>query len=152
VYKQTGDSSYYDTAVRVANYFLNNIPADGIVPWCVIFSCKWPSYQWARSTRDYNAPLIPAPRPADSSAATIAANGLLLLSQLEPSPSLKQKWSDAAIGVCFFSPEQAMIWQLPRQLLNNVTQLAWRPSWQSLLSNGTVNEPANNQLTGTVYG
>lgn len=113
MYKQTGDASYYDTAVRVANYFLDNIPADGIVPWCVIFSCKWPSYQWVRSTRDYNAPLIPAPRPADSSAATIAANGLLLLSQLEPSPSLKQKWSDAAIGVCFFSPEQATIWQIP---------------------------------------
>jgi len=42
--------------------------------------------------------------------------------------------------------------RFPRQLLNNVTQLAWRPSWQSLLSNGTVNEPANNQLTGTTYG
>lgn len=113
MYKRTGDSSYYDTAVRVANYFLDNIPADGIVPWCATFSCKWLSYQSVRFTRDYNAPLIPAPRPADSSAATIAANGLLLLSQVEPSPSLKQKWSDAAIEVYFFSPEQAMIWQLP---------------------------------------
>jgi len=37
VYQRTGDSLYYDTAVRVANYFLDNIPADGIVPWCVIF-------------------------------------------------------------------------------------------------------------------
>ena len=30
--------------------------------------------------------------------------------------------------------------------------LAWRPSWQSLLANGTVNKPANNYLTGIVYG
>lgn len=96
--------------------------------------------------------MIPAPRPADSSAATIAANGLLLLSQVEPSLTLKQKWSNAAIGVCFFLLSKLLPDILPQQLLNNVTQLAWDPSWQSLLSNGTVNEPANNQLTGTAYG
>ena len=35
-----------------------------------------------------------------------------------------------------------------------MTKLAWRPEWQSLLSNGTVNNPANppNNLTGIVYG
>ncbi len=33
-----------------------------------------------------------------------------------------------------------------------MTALAWRPSWQSLLANGTVNKPANNSLTGIVYG
>lgn len=33
-----------------------------------------------------------------------------------------------------------------------MTALAWRPSWQSLLANGTVNKPANNYLTGIVYG
>lgn len=37
-------------------------------------------------TRDFNAPLEP-PRPADSSAAMIAANGLLLLAQQEASLS-----------------------------------------------------------------
>ena len=152
MYRRTGDPSYYDTAVRVANYFLDNIPVDGIVPWYVTFSYKWPSFQWVCFTRDFNAPLIPAPRPADSSAATIAANGLLLLSQVEPSLSLKQKWSNAAIGVCFFLLSKLLPDILPQQLLNNVTQLAWDPSWQSLLSNGTVNEPANNQLTGTAYG
>ncbi|KAF9448915.1 glycoside hydrolase family 88 protein [Macrolepiota fuliginosa MF-IS2] len=117
MWRLTGNTTYRDTSVRLANYFLGNIPSDGIVPW------------------DFNAPTVPAPRPADSSASTIAANGLLLLSQLETAPDLKKQWSDAAIG-----------------LLANVTKLAWDPSWQSLLSNGTVNEPANNQLTGTVYG
>lgn len=33
-----------------------------------------------------------------------------------------------------------------------MTRLAWNPSWQSILSNGTVHWPANNYLTGTVYG
>ena len=35
-----------------------------------------------RCCRDFNAPLVP-PRPADSSAAMIAANGLLLLADQE---------------------------------------------------------------------
>jgi len=85
--------------------------------------------------RDFNAPLTPAPRPADSSAATIAVNGLLLLSQQETAQDAKQQWIDGALTI-----------------LNNITTLAWNPSWQSLLSNGTVNWPANNFLTGIVYG
>ncbi|KAJ7090355.1 glycoside hydrolase family 88 protein [Mycena belliarum] len=117
MYKRSGDPKYLDTARRLATYFLNNMPSDGIVPW------------------DFNAPLIPAPRPADSSAATIVANGLLLLGKVDPSPAAGKKWIKAAIS-----------------LLNNITKLAWRPSWQSLLSNGTVNWPANNFLTGIVYG
>ncbi|KAF8911182.1 Six-hairpin glycosidase-like protein [Gymnopilus junonius] len=84
---------------------------------------------------DFNAPLTPPPRPADSSAAAIVVNGLLLLAQQETTAALKQQWIDGATGV-----------------LNNITTLAWKPSWQSLLSNGTVNWPANNFLTGIVYG
>lgn len=38
------------------------------------------------------------------------------------------------------------------QLIQSTTKLAWKPSWQSLLSNGTVNNPALNNLTGIVYG
>lgn len=38
------------------------------------------------------------------------------------------------------------------QLLKATSDFAWSPTWQSLLSNGTVNHPANNQLTGIVYG
>jgi len=106
-----------DTARRLANYFIDHIPDDGIVPW------------------DFNAPLIPAPRPADSSAAMIAANGLLMLSRSETTIAASKKWSDAAI-----------------EIINRMTALAWRPTWQSLLANGTVNKPANNSLTGIIYG
>jgi hypothetical protein len=64
VYRRTRLVRYLHTARSMANYFLNNIPADGIIPW------------------DFNAPLVPA-RPADSSAAMIVANGLLLLAKQE---------------------------------------------------------------------
>lgn len=37
-------------------------------------------------------------------------------------------------------------------MLNANTKLAWRPEWQSLLANGTVNNPVQNNLTGIVYG
>ncbi|KAJ6582824.1 glycoside hydrolase family 88 protein [Mycena sp. CBHHK59/15] len=116
VYKHTADPNYLTTARRLANYFLTNLPSDGIVPW------------------DFNGPLVPAPRPADSSATTIAATGLLLLAKYETTPAAGQVWIDAAIN-----------------LLSHITTLAWKPSWESLLSNGTVNWPANNLLTGIVY-
>lgn len=37
-------------------------------------------------------------------------------------------------------------------MLDANTKLAWRPAWQSLLANGTVNNPVQNNLTGIVYG
>ncbi|KAK0474786.1 glycoside hydrolase family 88 protein [Armillaria novae-zelandiae] len=115
MYNWTGDHNYLVTARRAATYFLQTLPSNGIVPW------------------DFNAPV--ADRPADSSAATIVATGLLLLSQVETDTANKKKWSDAAI-----------------KTLNDITSLAWDPSWESLLANGTVNKPGNNYLTGTVYG
>ncbi|KIP02629.1 glycoside hydrolase family 88 protein [Phlebiopsis gigantea 11061_1 CR5-6] len=121
MFKHTGNISYLETSRRMAAYFLDNLPDDGIVPW------------------DFNAPLVP-PRPADSSAAMVVANGLLLLSQGELSLSPPNKtgsdyYTSAAI-----------------QIVANMTALAWRPEWQSLLANGTVNNPQLNNLTGIVYG
>lgn len=34
----------------------------------------------------------------------------------------------------------------------DTVNFAWRPDWQALFSNGTVNKPANNYWTGIVYG
>jgi len=53
--------------------------------------------------RDFNAPLEPA-RPADSSAATIGATGLLLLAEMEMSlspanTSGRDLWTNAAVQV-----------------------------------------------------
>lgn len=49
--------------------------------------------------RDFNAPLTPAPRPADSSAAAVVATALLLLARSESTPAAAKPWSDAAIQV-----------------------------------------------------
>jgi len=121
MYSHTNDMNYLETSRKMANYFLDNLPSNGVVPW------------------DFNAPDVPS-RPADTSAATIASTGLLLLARQELSlspPNLANaaRWVTGA-------------WQL----LNATTDLGWKPSWQSLLSNGTVNNPAANNDTGIVYG
>lgn len=70
----------------------------------------------------------------------IAANGLLLLSQGELSLHPPNKTgSDYYINAAI-------------RIISDMTALAWRPNWQSLLANGTVNNPALNNLTGIVYG
>ncbi|CAL1703458.1 unnamed protein product [Somion occarium] len=121
MYKNTQIFDFLETARRMAQYFLDNMPSDGIVPW------------------DFNAPLNP-PRPADTSAAMIAANGLILLAQQELTlhpPNIVGSTTYLASAI---------------DIIKKTTTLAWKPSWQSLLSNGTVNNPARNNLTGIVYG
>jgi len=38
VYTHTQDSKYLITARRLAEYFLNNLPKDGVVPWYIIIA------------------------------------------------------------------------------------------------------------------
>jgi len=123
MYQNTKEQRYLDTSRRMGTYFISNTPSNGIVPW------------------DFNAP-NDADRPADSSAAMIAASAFMLLAQIEQSQSPANTsgsdyWLESAI-----------------QLLSNTTVSYWKPDWQSLLSNGTVNNvnspPINN--TGIIYG
>ncbi|KAF8590459.1 glycoside hydrolase family 88 protein [Ramaria rubella] len=123
MYNRTQFPRYLDTARHAASLYISRLPESGVPPW------------------DFDAP---RPTTADTSSATIAAEGLLFLSQLEDSLSPRNSsgstyWREAAIN-----------------LLASTTALAWQPtpSWQSLLSNGTVNNRANppNNLTGIVYG
>ncbi|KAI0713492.1 d-4,5 unsaturated-glucuronyl hydrolase-like protein [Earliella scabrosa] len=120
MHQQTKEYRYLQTARRMANYFISHIPSDGIVPW------------------DFNAPLVPAPRPADSSAAMLAVNGLMLLADEE-----KSVWN--LVGHAYYMGAALKI-------LRDNTKLAWSPTWDSLLSNGTSNNPAGSNLTGVVYG
>ncbi|QRV91455.1 glycoside hydrolase family 88 protein [Ceratobasidium sp. AG-Ba] len=90
---------------------------------------------------DFDAPAV-AGRPSDTSSATIAASAMLMLSRFEQAASNStgaEFWANAAV-----------------RLLSSTTALAWRTesNWDSLLSNGTVNNPANppNNNTGIVYG
>ena len=85
MHKNTKKYRYIQTARRMADYFIDNLPDDGVVPWCAFLLTSlafWFRYSRSSLHRDFNAPLTP-PRPADSSAAMIAANGLLLLAREE---------------------------------------------------------------------
>ncbi|KAF8609540.1 d-4,5 unsaturated-glucuronyl hydrolase-like protein [Ceratobasidium sp. AG-I] len=122
MYKYTNDLKYWVTSRRLAQYYLSRLPSSGVPPW------------------DFDAPV--AGRPSDTSSATIAASGMLMLSRFERSISNTtgaDYWANAAV-----------------RLLSSTVNLAWRtePNWDSLLSNGTVNNPANppNRNTGIVYG
>ena len=98
VYLRTQLVHYLVIARRMANYFLDNIPADKVIPW------------------DFNAPLV-SERPADTSAAMIAANGLLLLARIDPDSSAASYYSNAAVQVPFL---HHLIAHLPYVLLNTL--------------------------------
>lgn len=134
MYRLTSKTEYLETARRLATYFVNNLPQGGIIPWFAICYPPFFGVNYQFQSRDFNAPLQP-PRPADSSAATIAASGLLLLAQGETDDIKSRYWIDNAL-----------------HLLNNITTFAWKPHWQSLLSNGTANKPAGSYSTGIIYG
>ncbi|KAG6867402.1 hypothetical protein C0993_003236, partial [Termitomyces sp. T159_Od127] len=72
---------YLETARLLADYFINHIPDDGIVPW------------------DFDAPLFPDPQPADSSAAFIAAAALILLARYEIDEANVDYYTGSAIQV-----------------------------------------------------
>jgi unsaturated chondroitin disaccharide hydrolase len=76
-YRETGDPVFLETAQRVADFFIDNLPADFVPYW------------------DFDAPGIPD-ASRDSSAAAIAASGLLELSTLAADPADQMRYADAA--------------------------------------------------------
>lgn len=80
-WRHTGDPLYLDLAVKLANHFLNRLPTDGICCWDLIF------------TDDDKT-------PRDSSAAAIAACGLLELAQALPlSSTLRPTYEAWAMAI-----------------------------------------------------
>ena len=74
---------------------------------------------------------------------------------IPPNTSGSNFWAGASVDVGVFCIGLYTTFLIPLiQMLNNVTSLAWKPEWQSILANGTVNNVANppNNLTGIVYG
>lgn len=76
-YRHTGDTTMLDTARRVADRYLAELPADSVPYW------------------DFRAPGIPG-APRDSSAAAVAASGLLDLASLETSATNRERYASAA--------------------------------------------------------
>ncbi|HEX8076130.1 MAG TPA: FG-GAP-like repeat-containing protein [Thermoleophilaceae bacterium] len=118
-YRETGDSRMLDTARRVADYYVSHLPADSVPYW------------------DFQAPGIPN-EPRDSSAAAIAASGLIELSQLDPDTGRSRR---------YFGVAQATLGSL-----SSGAYLAEGTSSRSILLHGTGNKPGGDYDRGLVYG
>jgi len=79
-YRFTHDKRFLETAQRLADYFLANLPADQVPYW------------------DFDAPGIPN-EPRDASAAAIAASGLLELSTFMKDDGLREKYFGSAVKI-----------------------------------------------------
>jgi unsaturated chondroitin disaccharide hydrolase len=102
-YGYTGDPRFLDTAEACARYYLEHTPADGIPPW------------------DYDAPAGDRTL-RDTSAAAIAAGGLLLLARATPDRVRAQTYRAAA-------------WHILQNLAAN--HLAETdPAWEGILKGG----------------
>ncbi|KAG8983312.1 hypothetical protein FRB90_006125, partial [Tulasnella sp. 427] len=123
MYNRTGNATYLDTARRLSTWYINHLPEDNSVPF------------W-----DFNAPSSPTP-PRDTSSAAIASSAMLFLSQMETragNQTGSDLWRDHAIS-----------------LLRDTVALGFRgqnEGWESILSNGTANNPNLNNNTGLTYG
>lgn len=117
VYRETRDPSFLLTARSVAEYFLANLPGDGVPFW------------------DFRAK---ASDPRDSSAAAVAASGLLELSRLETDPVRRARYVAAAENIL--------------RTLSSPAYLAKGTTNQAILLHGTYHKPAGDFNTGTVWG
>lgn len=117
VYRETGDQSFLQTARTVADFFLANLPSDGVPFW------------------DFRAK---ASDPRDSSAAAVAASGLLELSRLEVDAVRRARYVAAAENIL--------------RTLSSPAYLAKGTTSRALLLHGTYNKPAGDADTGTAWG
>jgi len=79
-YRETKNPVFLETACRLADFFIDNLPADYIPYW------------------DFSAPNIPD-EAHDSSAAAIAASGLLELSTLVTDKQAREKYHKTALNI-----------------------------------------------------
>jgi unsaturated chondroitin disaccharide hydrolase len=118
-YRETGDKRLLDAARRTADWFLAHLPPDRVPYW------------------DFDAPGIPN-EPRDSSAAAIAASGLLELGALEPDAARSARYRGAADSII--------------AALSSPPYLARGESTQAILLHGTQDRPRGNYDTGLVFG
>jgi unsaturated chondroitin disaccharide hydrolase len=118
-YRETGDERFLATARRTADYFVAHLPEDKVPYW------------------DFQAPNIPA-EPRDSSAAAIAASGLLELSRRETDGSRARGYLDVATAIL--------------RSLSSESYLAARTQSMAVLLHGTLHKPRGLFDTGLVFG
>jgi unsaturated chondroitin disaccharide hydrolase len=118
-YRETGDRRLLDAARRVSDWFIDHLPPDGVPYW------------------DFDAPGIPD-APRDSSAAAIAASGLLELAALEPDTGRAAGYRGAAESII--------------ASLSGAPYLAPEGASQAILLHGTQDFPRGNFDTGLAFG
>ncbi len=119
-YRYTREAVFLDAAERVADFMLANLPADSIPYW------------------DYDAPGIPG-EPRDTSAAAIAAAGLLELGGFSTSLVDRLRYKRAAVRIL--------------KTLSSPTYLAEGTSSEGILLQGVGHKPANSEVdVSLIYG
>jgi hypothetical protein len=121
-YRYTQDSRFLATAEKLADYFIINLPADYVPYW-----------DFSQSS----------PAPRDSSAAAIAAAGLLELSTYMTDPTLQSKYYNAALNIQTSLSNPALYLANPSP--NTPTD--------GILLHGTYSVPANVGInTSLIWG
>ena len=118
-YRETGDRRLLAAARRAADWYLGHLPSDLVPYW------------------DFDAPGIPD-APRDSSAAAIAASGLLDLAELDPDAAQRARYHAAA--------------EATLASLSSDRYLARGHPDQSILLHGTQDRPRGEYDTGLVFG
>ena len=118
-YRYTRDPTMLATAEKAAGYFLSHLPSDKVPYW------------------DFNLPSTSG-QPRDTSAAAIAASGLVDLATQEPDAIRKQTYLNGARDIL--------------AALSAAPYLSAGTSNQAILLHGTQNKPAGNYDTGIEFG
>ncbi len=118
-YRETGDARFLAAAWKLTAYWKANVPADLVPYW------------------DFDAPLIPY-EPRDSSAAAVAADAFIELSQLEPDPERRALYGELATGTL--------------ESLCSPAYLSDDPLFPAVLKHGTYAAMTGSADTGTSWG
>ena len=118
-YRFTHDASFLTTAQNSADYFLAHLPADKVPYW------------------DFSLPST-AGQPRDTSAAAIAASGLVELSSFTTDATRKARYLDGARDIL--------------AALSSTAYLADGTTNQAVLLHGTQNKPSGSYDTGIMFG
>jgi unsaturated chondroitin disaccharide hydrolase len=116
LYGETGDTRFLEAARKTADYFIGHLPLDKVPYWDFLKSGS---------------------EPRDSSAASIAASGLLELSRHETDATRKQTYLSAARDIL--------------TSLSSPAYLAEGTKYWSILMHGTRNKPAGSYDTGLIF-
>lgn len=118
-YRYTKDAAFLTTARTSADYFLSRLPADKVPYW------------------DFSLPSTSG-QPRDTSAAAIAASGLVELAGLETDATRKARYLDGA-------RDMLAALSTPAYLADGTTN-------QAVLLHGTQNKPSGSADTGIMFG